>query len=70
MPLYEYHCADCDKDFEVLACYAGRDHVHCPDCEAHLARKVSGAHAQFKGTGFHCTDYGKDGPKNETSFTE
>jgi putative FmdB family regulatory protein len=40
MPLYDYHCAACDKDFELLVRSA--DVPACPSCGAtQLQRLVS-----------------------------
>jgi len=32
MPIYEYHCKQCEKDFECLV-FEG-DAVQCPDCSS------------------------------------
>ena len=33
MPIYEYHCDDCQGTFEVLTSFANRDHTQtCPTC--------------------------------------
>lgn len=37
MPIYEYHCSDCDKDFEELV-FSRNPEVECPGCHG---RKVS-----------------------------
>lgn len=31
MPIYEYHCPDCDKDHELLV-RSSSDQPDCPDC--------------------------------------
>lgn len=41
MPLFEYHCQGCGKDFEKLQSYEGKDLVSCPDCGAKADRRVS-----------------------------
>jgi len=33
MPLYEYTCRTCEKDFEVLVTSRDEDEVRCPECE-------------------------------------
>jgi putative FmdB family regulatory protein len=30
MPIFEYHCNECDKDFEILI--LGDQEASCPDC--------------------------------------
>lgn len=32
MPLYEYSCKSCEKDFELLVPSKDADAVRCPDC--------------------------------------
>jgi len=39
MPLYEYCCRDCGKEFEELV-LSERDPVRCPDCGSERARKM------------------------------
>jgi putative FmdB family regulatory protein len=65
LPIYEYMCENGHK-FEVLCPQQKQNEVHeCDQCGSKETHKViSAANFQFKGTGFHCTDYGKRGPKN------
>ena len=60
MPTYEYHCAACDRDLEVVQSMRDDRLTTCPECEVEgrLQRKISGgAGIIFKGTGFYETDY-------------
>ncbi|MEE2709288.1 MAG: zinc ribbon domain-containing protein [Gemmatimonadota bacterium] len=43
MPIYEYHCADCVGDFELLVKSAtAGDEVACPTCEGdHVTKRFS-----------------------------
>ncbi|MDB5384775.1 MAG: Zinc ribbon domain protein [Planctomycetaceae bacterium] len=43
MPLFEYHCQDCDHDFEVLV-RAG-EKPQCPTCESTKLEKLMSASA-------------------------
>ena len=42
MPIYEYKCNDCKKDFEKLV-FAGDDkNITCPECKTlNVAKKMS-----------------------------
>ena len=41
MPIYEYHCADCDRSFEALV-RAGEQETECPACHGeNIARELS-----------------------------
>ncbi len=43
MPLYEYHCESCDRDFELRRPLKEADaKTHCPECEGdQVTRKMS-----------------------------
>lgn len=46
MPIYEYHCATCNDDFELLVrTSANADHVSCPACEGEKVTKKFSAFA-------------------------
>jgi len=38
MPIFEYHCSKCDKDFEVLV--FGKEKVACPTCKGKKVTKL------------------------------
>ena len=38
MPIFEYHCNECDKDFEILI--LGDQEVSCPDCTGKNVSKL------------------------------
>jgi putative FmdB family regulatory protein len=38
MPIFEYHCNECDKDFEILL--IGDEEVSCPDCAGRNLRRL------------------------------
>jgi putative FmdB family regulatory protein len=41
MPIYEYHCADCDRSFESFVRPGGRE-TRCPACHGgNIARELS-----------------------------
>jgi putative FmdB family regulatory protein len=42
MPIYEYHCDDCDNSFEALVRPGRPEDAACPQCHgAHLSREMS-----------------------------
>ena len=38
MPIYEFHCDECDKDFEYLV--MGSDKPECPTCKTRNIRRL------------------------------
>ena len=43
MPIYEYQCADCSSEFELLV--LGSDQPACPSCSGHKLEKLMSAPA-------------------------
>ncbi|MGI6173054.1 MAG: FmdB family zinc ribbon protein [Christensenellales bacterium] len=56
MPMYEFKCRNCGKNFEELVSVSGRDAVRCPDCGGEVQRVYEGACAfGAKKGGSSCT---------------
>ena len=52
MPIYEYHCDDCDCDFEVLVFKGDKQGVSCPNCgTGDVTRLMSSASIGGSGPG-------------------
>ena len=50
MPIYEYRCERCEREFEELVRLSTRDdEVPCPECGAHEARRRLSVVAGFRG---------------------
>jgi putative FmdB family regulatory protein len=49
VPLYEYHCRDCEQDFEILV--RGSETPHCPQCAGAKLEKLLSVPAAPTGTG-------------------
>ena len=64
MPIYEFRCTRCDNLFDRLQ-NPDSDEPVCPVCGSEVMRIFSPAGLKFKGSGFHCTDYGRYGSKNK-----
>lgn len=62
MPIYEYACDDCKKNFEVFLGVRDAAVKECKYCAGKNIRKlISNCSFQLKGTGWYKTDYaGKD----------
>lgn len=42
MPIYEYHCEDCDRSFETLVQFGHYDETQCPSCNSvKVSREMS-----------------------------
>lgn len=72
MPIYEYRCQACGHELEALQRFSDAPLRACPECgKEELAKLVSAAGFQLKGSGWYATDFknsgkkpaGKDAPK-------
>jgi putative FmdB family regulatory protein len=61
MPLYEYECAACGHQFEVIRKFSDPPEEKCPKCGGPVHKLQSAPAFQFKGSGWYVTDYGKSG---------
>ena len=59
MPIYEYLCESCGKEFEEWQKFSDPVVDVCPDCGGHSRRLISQSTFHLKGTGWYVTDYGK-----------
>jgi putative FmdB family regulatory protein len=59
MPLYEYHCKNCDYIFEKLQSFKSTLMRECPKCSGELIVPITTSSLRFNGTGFYINDYGK-----------
>lgn len=57
MPLYEYRCRKCGKQFERIRKFSDSHLTKCEKCGGKLELLLSSAAVQFKGTGWYVTDY-------------
>ena len=70
MPLYEYRCNECKKEFEVLQKITAEPLEKCLYCGGNVEKLISTTSFQLKGSGWYVTDYKKkesnDSPKKCT----
>jgi putative FmdB family regulatory protein len=57
MPIYEYECSDCGKQFEVFQKFSEEPLSRCHDCGGHVHKLISRTSFILKGTGWYATDY-------------
>jgi putative FmdB family regulatory protein len=61
MPIYEYECSKCGKNFEVFQRITEEPLTKCKLCEGRVNRLISQCSFQLKGTGWYVTDYKQGG---------
>ena len=67
MPIYEYRCGKCGFQKEFLQRVSDAPLKKCPECgKAALAKLVTAAGFQLKGTGWYATDFKGGGAKADT----
>jgi putative FmdB family regulatory protein len=70
MPTYEYRCLKCEKAFERSQNMTDPPLKKCPEprCGGKVERLISmGTGLIFKGSGFHATDYRRNGKNGKDS---
>jgi putative FmdB family regulatory protein len=59
MPIYEYRCEKCGKEFEEWQKFSDPAIDVCSDCGGKAKRLISQSSFVLKGTGWYVTDYGR-----------
>ena len=70
MPLYEYRCEKCGRQFEVIQKFSDAPLTACETCGGRVERMISSPAFQFKGTGWYVTDYARAGSKKDEGKEE
>jgi len=66
MPIYEYKCKKCGKEFEMFQGMADPAAKHCKFCRGPVHKLMSLSSFHLKGSGWYTTDYaGKKAPATE-----
>ena len=56
MPIFDYRCNNCGKEFEKLV--RKEEDKICPECQSvDLTKQLSAAGFALKGTGWYATDF-------------
>ena len=56
MPTYQYRCASCSRELEVVQKFTDPTLTQCPSCHGQLRKVFSPVGVVFKGSGFYSTD--------------
>jgi putative FmdB family regulatory protein len=62
LPTYEYRCAHCDKNFDVVQSFQDDALTSCPTCGSPVSKVFGNVGIVFKGSGFYKTDSRNGGP--------
>ena len=58
MPVYVYHCANCNYEFEQQQSFSDKPLKICPECDQITLHKVfTPVSVIYKGSGFYSTDH-------------
>ncbi len=67
MPIYEYHCQRCDRNFEVMQKFSDEPLTEHEGCGGAVERLISSPALQFKGSGWYVTDYARKNGSSASS---
>ncbi len=71
MPIYEYKCKKCGKEFEMFQGIADPAAKSCKFCRGPVHKMMSLSSFHLKGSGWYATDYGgKKAPGGEKKKEE
>jgi putative FmdB family regulatory protein len=71
MPIYEYKCKKCGKEFEMFQGVADPAAKSCKFCKGPVHKLMSLSTFHLKGSGWYATDYsGKKAPAGEKKKEE
>ncbi len=58
MPMYEYKCESCNKQFELRQKFSDPPATVCPACSGTVTKLISATSFALKGGGWHNESYG------------
>jgi len=70
VPRYDYRCAACGHEFELLQSFTEAGSGTCPECAGRGQRVYHAVPVIYKGSGFYTTDYGRPKPPAENGSKE
>ncbi|HLZ19534.1 MAG TPA: zinc ribbon domain-containing protein [Smithellaceae bacterium] len=69
MPIYEYKCKKCGKQFEAFQGITEPDVKICKFCKGRVQKMMSLSSFSLKGSGWYATDYAGKKPQPAKSHT-
>jgi putative FmdB family regulatory protein len=71
MPIYEYRCNSCGREFEIVQGITEPEVKTCKFCQGPIRKLISLSTFHLKGGGWYVTDYGgKKAPSSEGTKSE
>ena len=70
MPIYEYKCHKCGKEFEEFQGITEPEIAHCRFCKGPVSKLLSLSSFHLKGSGWYITDYGGKKPSTQREKKE
>jgi putative FmdB family regulatory protein len=65
MPLYEYQCDSCDKQFELRQKFSDAPATECPTCGGPVRKLISQSGFALKGGGWYAQGYSAGSGKSD-----
>lgn len=57
MPIYEYKCKECGKEFEAIQKFSDKPLKKCVECNGAVEKMISSSSFHLKGSGWYKDDY-------------
>lgn len=57
MPIYEYSCTKCGREFEALQKFSDKPLTKCEECGGAVEKKISSSSFHLKGGGWYKDNY-------------
>jgi putative FmdB family regulatory protein len=70
MPIYEYKCHKCGKEFEEFQGITEPEITSCRFCKGPVSKLLSLSSFHLKGSGWYITDYGGKKPSTQREKKE
>ncbi|MFY9396841.1 MAG: FmdB family zinc ribbon protein [Desulfomonilia bacterium] len=69
MPIYEYKCLKCNREFEAVQKFSDAPIRHCSACGGPVKKLISHSSFHLKGSGWYLTDYARKNAPSDTNHS-